>query len=296
MSRSNILPFDQQQLIDIGARVDDVIRDYLQPIECATLRDAMAYSAVAGGKRIRAFLTLQSAALFETVMGDPCRVAAAIEAVHSYSLVHDDLPAMDDDDLRRGKPSLHRATDEATAILTGDALLTAAFSILSDLRTAPDAQLRVALMAGLAQAAGAQGMVAGQVYDMAGAGDVAALETMHRLKTGALIAYAVRAGALLGGATADQLARLETYSQKLGLAFQIVDDILDATASTSHLGKTAGKDKIQNKLTFVSAYGIADAQSYAQEQVHAALEQLTEFGDAAEPLRQITQFVINRQS
>ncbi len=276
--------------------VDAVLAAHLAEIDCVPLRAAMAYSALGGGKRVRALLTLSTAQLFPEQLGDPVRVAAAIEAVHSYSLIHDDLPAMDDDDMRRGKPSLHRATDEATAILAGDALLTAAFEILSDPRTAPQADLRVNLIADLGRAIGAQGMVAGQFEDMKPIADQAALERVHRRKTGALIQYAVRVGALLGGASQDQLATLAAYAQNLGLAFQIMDDVLDATASSAQLGKTAGKDAVQEKVTFVSLYGLEEAQRLGAVHIGEACDALQEFGTAAASLRQIAQFVIERQS
>lgn len=277
-------------------QIEAVLDAHLQRITYAPLRDAMAYSALSGGKRVRALLTVHTAALFADVVGDAVRVAAAIEAVHSYSLIHDDLPAMDDDDMRRGKPSLHRATDEATAILAGDALLTAAFEILSDPLTAPDAALRIALVADLAQAIGARGMVAGQLEDMASCDNIEALERIHRGKTGALIEYAVLAGARLGAAGDKPYASLQLYAQKLGLAFQIRDDILDATVSSQALGKTAGKDKQQNKLTFVSAYGLADASQRADALMAEAISHLSGFGPAADPLRQIARFVIERQN
>lgn len=267
----------------------------------ARVVEAMRYACLGGGKRLRPFLLCQTAGLFGAAERGALRAAAALEMVHSYSLVHDDLPAMDDSDLRRGRPTLHKATDEATAVLAGDGLLTEAFAVLADPLTHEDAALRCALIAGLARAAGAGGMVGGQMIDIAAeegrlALDLAGLERLQALKTGALIAYAVEAGAVLGGAGETERERLLGFARALGLAFQIKDDILDVESSAEELGKPAGQDLAHDKATFVSFLGPKGAGEKAGALVQGALECLDSFGEKADFLRQTAVFVIQRRS
>lgn len=296
MSQSDFLHL----LSDAASKVDATLQDILQgpDVAHAGLASAMSYAAIDGGKRLRGFLCLATADIFSAPIGNALRVASAIEAVHAYSLIHDDLPCMDDDDMRRGKPSLHKATNEATAVLAGDGLLTLAFSILSDRATAPDAATRLSLVAGLAHAAGAAGMVAGQAYDMDNDAlkDAAMLLKVHRLKTGALIRFSVEAGALIAGADDNARKQLISYAENLGLAFQIIDDVLDVTGEEEKIGKTTGKDQASDKLTFVSVYGVAGAKEHAARYARQALEDIAFFGARAEPLRQAVAFVIERES
>ncbi|NJM31001.1 MAG: polyprenyl synthetase family protein, partial [Rhizobiales bacterium] len=214
------------------------------------LREAMEYAVLGGGKRLRPFLVRESASLFDVPEAQALRVGAALECIHCYSLVHDDLPAMDNDDLRRGKPTTHRAFDEATAILAADALQSLAFAILSDPGTHPDPAIRSELVLKLAHAAGAEGMAGGQMLDIeaesAGQSDVPAIITLQALKTGALFRFACEAGAILGRADPAPLTR---YAEKIGLAFQIADDILDITSAPETLGKATQKDAAQGKAT-----------------------------------------------
>ncbi len=267
----------------------------------ARVVDAMRYACLGGGKRLRPFLVCRSADLFDVPEERSLRVGAALEMVHCYSLVHDDLPAMDDSDLRRGRQTLHKTTDEATAILAGDGLLTEAFAVLSSPETHPDPQVRSDLVACLARAAGAGGMVGGQMIDIAAeAGrlelDLAGLERLQALKTGALIACAVEAGAILGQAAEAERQALGRYAAALGLAFQIKDDILDVESSAAELGKPAGQDEAAAKVTFVSFLGLEGAREKASSLVRIALECLDSFGAKAEFLRKTANFVIDRRS
>ncbi|MTI14490.1 polyprenyl synthetase family protein [Sansalvadorimonas verongulae] len=240
------------------------------------MREAMAYSTLAGGKRVRPMLVR---AVCEALGGDGEKAlpaACALELVHTYSLIHDDLPAMDDDDLRRGRPTCHKAFDEATAILTGDALLTLAFAVLADNPTLP-ADVRIEQTLTLARAAGCNGMIEGQARDMQSTGKTLTLEQLkelHNCKTGALIRAACTLGALAAGATAQQTRILESYAEAIGLAFQVQDDILDVTASTEVLGKTQGADIAQGKNTYVSLLGLEGAQATALELRDTALKEL----------------------
>ena len=284
-----------------AARVDKLLHDLLTVPESVEGRviEAMRYSVLGGGKRFRAFLCCASANLFDVDPTHAARAAAAIECVHSYSLIHDDLPCMDDDDMRRGKPSLHCAYDEATAVLAGDALLTLAFEILVDEQTHPRKAVRLDLIAGLTKAAGAQGMVGGQVFDMLSPElelDAGALTHLQQMKTGALIRFSVDAGAVLGGAGAEQRQALISYANDIGLAFQIADDLLDVRQTSEELGKTAGKDEASGKVTFVSLLGEERANAQAEVLVEQAVAHLSPFGAVAEPLREAAKFVIQRNS
>lgn len=260
------------------------------------LRDAMAY-AVRGGKGLRGFLVMESARLHGVSDDAALPAAAAVEALHAYSLVHDDLPAMDDDDLRRGQPTVHVKWSEATAILAGDALQTLAFQLLTDDRIGA-APSRMRLVAALAHAAGAQGMVWGQALDIAAetAGtplDLAAITRLQGGKTGALIRFAATAGPLIAG---DDPTALDRYADALGLAFQIADDILDVTGSEAVTGKRVGKDADAGKATFVSLLGLDGAEAEARRLVAAGADALTGYGDAAGNLRLLARFVIERDT
>lgn len=258
---------------------------------------ALRYSVFNGGKRIRPVLAYAAAHTFGSINQDTDRVAAAVELVHAYSLIHDDLPAMDDDDLRRGKPTCHIAFDEATAILAGDALQTLAFEQLTTLEnTSPETTLRI--IASLAKAAGAQGMVAGQAIDIAAVDRTPTLEElehMHRQKTGAMIVASITMGALsTGKATEQQLDSLTSYGEAIGLAFQVQDDILDVTANTSMLGKQQGADQAMNKPTYTSLLGLDGAREKATQLQKDALDALSGFDQHADQLRAIANYIVNR--
>ena len=275
-----------------GALVERALTALL-PATRTRLRQAIRYSLLAGGKRIRPILTLAAA----EVAGAPARLAlpfaCALEMVHTYSLVHDDLPAMDDDDLRRGRPTSHRVYGEGLAILVGDALLTEAFRVMAGARAIPAAR-RVAAVAEVASAAGEQGMVGGQALDLAAEGQrtsVARLEGIHRRKTGALLRVAVRVGALVGGANASTLRRLTTYGEHVGLAFQIVDDILDAAEAHTADGRT---DQALAKATYPAILGLDGARRSAVREHKAALSALRTLGAKAEPLRAIATHIVTR--
>lgn len=259
--------------------------------------EAMRYAALGGGKRLRPFLMVQSAALFNVPQAQVMPAAVALESLHVYSLVHDDLPCMDDDDIRRGKPTVHKAYSEAMAVLAGDGLLTHAFEILSDPRTHEDAAIRLELIAGLAKAGGVFGMIGGQVIDMTVSEqerDETVITQLQRLKTGALIEYAVEAGAILGRATEEERTALRHYAQDLGLAFQIKDDILDCEGDAQLMGKAAQKDADLGKATFVSVLGLEGAKLRAQDIGQSAKNHLQRFGARADLLGQTVDFVLHR--
>ena len=265
----------------------------------AQLLEAMRYAVLDGGKRLRAFLIMQTAALFSVSETCAARAAAAVEMVHAYSLVHDDLPAMDDDDLRRGKPSTHRAFDEATAILVGDALQTRAFEVLAEPDTHSDPQARCELVQALANAAGARGMAGGQMIDMLAEGqtlDGPAITRLQALKTGRLIQFSAEAGAILGRAPSAQRHMLAAYGRDLGAAFQIADDLLDAEGSTEETGKTAGKDAAAGKATMVAVLGPERARAHANMLAAQAAAHLDSFGPRANLLRDLAAFAVNRRS
>ena len=268
----------------------------------ARLFEAMRYSSLGGGKRLRAFFVLASATLFKVGALPALRTASAIEFVHAYSLIHDDLPSMDDDDLRRGKPSCHKQFDEATAILAGDALQALAFEVLAHEDTHGDAAVRAHLVADLAKASGAHGMVGGQMLDLLaeeeGAEPMssAAITRLQRLKTGALISFSCTAGAILGKATESMRTHLSAYAHDLGLAFQIVDDLLDVEGSAEQLGKTPGKDAAAGKATFVSILGLERARAQADLLARQAAQHLEPFGKSADLLIQAANFVVTRRA
>jgi farnesyl diphosphate synthase len=267
----------------------------------ARVFEAMRYSSLGGGKRLRAFFVLASATLFKVGARAAMRTASAIEFVHAYSLIHDDLPAMDDDDLRRGKPSCHKQFDEATAILAGDALQALAFEVLAHEDTHGDSAVRTALVAELAKAAGAHGMVGGQMLDLLAETQgpdmsIGAITRLQRLKTGALISFSCTAGAILGKAAEPLRLALSAYAHDLGLAFQIVDDLLDVEGSAEEIGKTPGKDQAAGKATFVSILGLDRARAQATLLATQAKAHLEPFGPAAHLLRQAADFVVSRRA
>ena len=264
----------------------------------AQLHEAMRYTTLDGGKRVRPLLVFAGGALVDADPALLARAASAIEMIHVYSLVHDDMPCMDDDALRRGKPTVHVRFDEATALLVGDALQAQAFSVLSE--SGGDAARTLAMVRLLANAAGSSGMCGGQAIDLASIGkplSLPELEQMHRLKTGALLRASIFLGALCGKPlTADEEAALETYSNAIGLAFQVVDDILDATADSTVLGKTAGKDAADNKPTYVSILGLEPSRQLAENLRRDAHAALVSFGDRAERLRQLADLIVLRKA
>ena len=261
--------------------------------------DAMRYGSLNGGKRLRPFLVIESARLFDAPDSGALRAAAAVEMVHCYSLIHDDLPAMDDSDLRRGRPTAHREFDEATAILAGDGLLTEAFAVLADPETDADPGIRADLVTHLSAAAGARGMVGGQMIDMSPQRaelDLAGITELQGLKTGALITFSCEAGAILGRANPGQRAALVAFAKDLGLAFQIVDDLLDAEGSAEQLGKPAGQDEALGKATFVGQLGAEAARDKAAEIIARATQRLDLFAEKADLLRLAARFVLERRS
>jgi len=263
-----------------------------------TIHKAMRYSLFAGGKRIRPVLCIAAAQAVSDFTGGVEQAAVSLELLHTYSLIHDDLPAMDNDDLRRGRPTCHKVFGEAIAILTGDALLTLAFQVLSQLPIA--AERRARLVEELACAGGTVGgMIGGQVHDLEGEGKhptAILLEQIHRAKTGALLCGSVRMGGIYAGADDAQLAALTEYGEAVGLAFQIVDDLLDVEQSSEHLGKTAGKDAEQQKITFPAVYGLARSHEMAEEQRVRAHTALQPFDDRAQRLRELADLIVHRSS
>jgi farnesyl diphosphate synthase len=284
--------------LDACARDTDALLKRLLSMSGAPasrLVEAMRYAALGQGKRLRPFFVVETAKLFAAPRERALRVGAALECVHCYSLVHDDLPAMDDDDMRRGRPALHKAFDEATAILAGDALLTLAFEILTDPATHPDGAVRSLLIAGLAKAAGHAGMAGGQMLDLMAAPRAAAsfdtVVAMQAMKTGALFRFACEAGAMLGGGDA---APFRQYAEHIGLAFQIADDILDVESNPGKLGKATQKDKTKGKATFVALLGLPGARATAEALVEQAAAALSGLGDEADALRAAARYIVVR--
>tara|TARA_R110000824_G_scaffold57069_1_gene155561 strand:+ start:25 stop:924 length:900 start_codon:yes stop_codon:yes gene_type:complete len=291
----------QAALGDNAKQVTDML-DTLMPLTDtpeARVVEAMRYASLAGGKRVRPFLVTQSAALFGVDTTSALRAAAAVEMVHCYSLVHDDLPAMDDDDLRRGQPTCHIKFDEATAILAGDALLTKAFEVLAAPETHSDARVRADLVLALAKAAGDHGMVGGQMMDLwaeTNKLDVAQITRLQRMKTGDLIAVSAEAGAILGKASDDARTALHAYAHDIGLAFQIADDLLDVEGDAALVGKATGKDADANKATFVSLLGIDKARQQADMLSKQAAAHLEMFGEKGDLLKQLARFIVERRT
>jgi farnesyl diphosphate synthase len=284
-----------------GEKVDGVLEALLPQAAGlqSRIQEAMRYAIFAGGKRLRPFLVLQTAGLFDVQPDRALRAAAAIECVHTYSLVHDDLPCMDDDDLRRGRPTTHKAFDEATAVLAGDALLTAAFEILADAETHPSGEVRARLVSELARAGGTLGMIGGQMIDIEApthSFDVENVIHLQRLKTGALFEFCCVAGPLLAEAGAEHEKRLRDYARDFGLIFQITDDLLDVTSTAEKTGKTVGKDAEQGKATLVSLLGVDGARNRAEELARQAAETVSAYDIAAEHLRALPLYLLNRES
>jgi farnesyl diphosphate synthase len=295
-------PIDFPEALAEAAQATDAVLERLLVVPGgleARVCEAMRYAALAPGKRLRPFLVLASARLFGVARRCALQVAAAIEMVHAYSMVHDDLPAMDNSDLRRGRPTCHKQYDEATAVLAGDGLLTAAFGVLADPDTHGDPAVRVELIAALAAAAGPAGMVGGQMIDLIAEHqtlDIGAITRLQRMKTGALIAFSCEAGAILAKAPAEPRVALRGYAHDLGLAYQIADDLLDVEGSAAETGKPVGADAAAGKATFVSILGTARARAQAELLVRQAVAHLDLFEEKAELLRQAARFVITRRT
>ena len=280
------------------ARIEAVLARTLPAADIApqTLHSAMRYSALGGGKRVRALLCYAAAELCNTELKIADAAASAVELIHAYSLVHDDMPCMDDDDLRRGKPSCHKQYDDATALLVGDALQSLAFEVLAAPQLCANAHQQVQLLHMLAIASGSTGMAGGQAIDLGAVGKPLTqtqLESMHQLKTGALIQASVLLGAING--STSQIKAVSEYARNIGLAFQVVDDILDVEADTSTLGKTAGKDAKSQKPTYVTLLGLVEAKAYATQLYENAILSLVTFGEEARRLRELASFITQRQ-
>jgi farnesyl diphosphate synthase len=285
----------------VQAEVEDALSDFLPAAHLVPtkLHEAMRYTVLGGGKRVRPLLVYASGALFGADPKALARAACALEMIHAYSLVHDDMPCMDDDALRRGKPTVHVAYDEATALLVGDALQAQAFEVLASSDSLPPARL-VGMLRLLAEAAGSGGMCGGQAIDLDSVGialNLEQLERMHQLKTGALLRASVLLGALCGKElAATELDALKAYSKAVGLAFQVVDDVLDATADSATLGKTAGKDAADNKPTYVSILGLEESKALAQQLRREAHAALAPFGEQALRLRELADLIVQRKA
>lgn len=286
---------------DIQQRTETALEGFLPPASCqpSRLHEAMRYVTLGGGKRVRPLLCHAAGEIFAAPLPLIDQFACAVEIIHVYSLVHDDMPAMDDDVLRRGKPTCHVQFDEATALLVGDALQSLAFAIATQTDQHLESVRQIEMIGLLANAAGSRGMAGGQAIDLASVGkqlEIVELEFMHLQKTGQLIHAATLLGAHVGGANPEQLNRLAHFSNRIGLLFQVVDDILDAVASTDTLGKTAGKDAANNKPTYVSLLGATQARALASQLCDEAHESLAVFGDKALRLHQLTDYIVARKS
>jgi farnesyl diphosphate synthase len=303
----------QDRLSTTASQIETVLRELLSDdVEAGEiarpqqLMSAMRHAVLAGGKRLRPCLVVETARMFGVETGAVLRAAAAIELLHCYSLVHDDLPAMDDDDLRRGRPTVHKAYDEATAILVGDALQTLAFETLADPRTGQDPEIRAALVLGLARAAGLGGMVGGQMLDLAAEGrfdggkvqklGATEIKLLQSMKTGALLRFGCVAGAILGEATPAQRQAVDTYGTLLGEAFQIADDLLDVEGDAATVGKATGKDAALGKGTFVSILGLDGAKARLKTLVTESEQALAPFGRDADVLKMAARFVAERKA
>ena len=280
---------------DIDQMFDRILAVPLDPR--ARLYEAMRHAAIGGGKRLRPLLVRASADLFHVDRVPALRVGVAIECIHVYSLIHDDMPCMDDDDMRRGKPTVHKAFDEATAVLAGDSLQALAFEVLADSETHPDPFVRAELTAELAKAAGPAGMAGGQMMDLAAEGmefDLAGVTRLQQLKTGALIAFCLEAGPILGHVPPEGRRAVRAYARDVGLAFQIADDLLDVEGEAQVTGKAVGKDAGRGKATFVSLLGVERARQQAEMLVDQAIGHLAGFGAEASLLRSIARYVVER--
>jgi geranylgeranyl diphosphate synthase type II len=289
-------PFFEEDRIAVDAHLDQLMPG--ETVQPSSIHQAMRYSVFAGGKRIRPILCLETARIFQPDVAHALFPACAIEFIHTYSLIHDDLPALDNDDLRRGKPTCHKKFGEATAILAGDALLTLAFETIAAAPVLADR--RVAMITEISTAAGTvNGMVGGQVADLEAEGKKVGpemLEYIHRSKTAALIRASVTSGALSAGAPSDDVARLRRFGETIGWAFQVTDDILDVEESSTALGKTAGKDVAQQKATYPAVFGLQRSHQIAEELVAKAIAELQPFGARAERLHTIAEFLVFRRT
>ncbi len=291
----------QEYLAEQVQAVDRVLGQWVpdETVEPTSIHLAMRYSLFAGGKRIRPILAIAAARAISDAPNGVQNAAATLELIHTYSLIHDDLPALDNDDLRRGRPTCHKVFGDAMAILAGDALLTLAFEVLSRLKHI-DAESKIRLVEELSRAAGTVGgMIAGQVNDLEGERQTPTallLESIHKAKTGALLRASVRMGGIYAGATEDELAALSEYGEHIGLAFQIIDDVLDVEESSEALGKTAGKDQAQQKITFPAVYGLEQSREMAERERLAAHSALRVLGDRAERLHGIADFIVQRKA
>ena len=302
ISRANLLMSDFQDWSRNVALDMERTLETLLPAENTVptrLHDAMRYATLGGGKRVRPMLAFAAGEITKADAGRVAIAGAAVELIHAYSLVHDDLPCMDDDVLRRGKPTCHVEFDEATALLAGDALQALAFELMSSVRLADSCETQIMMQQLFARACGSHGMAGGQAIDLANVNrqiTLPELEFMHIMKTGALIRASVQLGAYCGGALSEtEMAQLDRYGKRVGLAFQVVDDILDCESNTEKLGKTAGKDQDANKPTYVSLMGLMPAKQFAAELLQDALDALSGFGERAERLRQLAVFIVQRQ-
>lgn len=291
----------QEYLADQVQAVDRALDKWVpaDTVEPVSIHKAMRYSLFAGGKRIRPILAIAAADAVSDSPASAPDAAATLELVHTYSLIHDDLPALDNDDLRRGRPTCHKVFGEAMAILAGDALLTLAFEVLSRLQLVT-AEQKIRMVEELSRAAGTVGgMIGGQVHDIEGERKrptALLLDAIHKAKTGALLRASVRIGAIYAGATQEELAALSEFGEHVGLAFQIVDDVLDVEESSEALGKTAGKDQAQQKITFPAVYGLERSRQMAEEERRAAHVALRMFDDRAGRLRQIADYIVHRRA
>jgi len=294
-----VAPILDDALADIARDVDRLF-DTLLPVpsdQRGRLFEAMRYASIGGGKRLRPLLVVASCALFNVDRAAALRVGCAVEAIHVYSLIHDDLPCMDDDDLRRGKPTVHKAFDEAIAVLAGDSLHALAFELVIDEAVNADPFVRIELAEGLARASGPSGMAGGQMMDIAAESetfDLNAVTRLQQMKTGALISFSVEAGAIMGRVPPEGRGSLRGYARDLGLAFQIADDLLDEEGDESLAGKALHKDAAAGKATFLSLLGIERARAQAQMLVDQAISQLNSFGEEADLLRAIARYAIER--
>ena len=292
----NLPSFFEEDRAAVDAAIDRLMPgEDRQPV---SIHRAMRYSVQAGGKRVRPILCLETARMFSGDVTSSLPVACAIEFIHTYSLIHDDLPALDNDDLRRGKPTCHKKFDEATAILAGDALLTLAFETLANAPVEPSR--RVAIISHVAASAGTVGgMVGGQVADVEAGGRTvtpAELEYIHRSKTAALIRASVAAGAISGGADEEDVSRLTRFGETIGWAFQVVDDVLDVEESSAALGKTAGKDAAQQKATYPALFGLEKSRGFAKELESRAMAELEPYGPRAARLRELAELIVHRRA
>lgn len=297
-STESITGYLTRRAAEVNAWLDCLVPS--EDVEPRQLHKAMRYSLLAGGKRLRPALVLTAGEALGAETDDLMPSACAIEMIHTYSLIHDDLPAMDNDDLRRGRPTCHKAFGEAVAILAGDALLTQAFRVLASDSPRRDAARQVRVIREIATAAGSvDGMIGGQMADIENEGkqvDAATLEYIHRSKTGALIAAPVVVGGIIAGATDDQIDKLRNYGERIGLAFQIADDILDVTSTSEQLGKTAGKDQAAHKATYPVVHGVPASRRRARELVEEAVEIVSSLGIATGMLEEIARFIVARTS